>query len=57
MRLAISTNNAMEEVDNDRYKADGTLRKMTQFGHYSQDTSAWIHKVSINDAGFPTEKT
>jgi hypothetical protein len=47
----------MEEVNNGRYKADGTLRKRTEFGHFPQDTSAWIHKVSINDAGFPTEKT
>jgi hypothetical protein len=44
-------------VDNGRYKADGTLRKRTEFGQFSHDISAWIHQVSINDAGFPTEKT
>ena len=56
MRLATSISNAMEAVNNGRYKTDGSLRKMTKFGQFSRDTSAWIHQVSINDAGFPTVK-
>ena len=47
-----STNNGIEGI-NGRYKMDGTLRKRSEFAAFAEDTSAWVHKKSTNDAGLP----
>ena len=47
-----STNNGIEGV-NLNFKTDGTFRMRSDFATFSENTSAWVHKKSTNDSGFP----
>ena len=47
-----TTNNGLEGLNFD-YKNTGTCRSRAEFATFARLTSAWVHKKSVNDEGFP----